>query len=122
MALYFHVGQPQSFGAATLNGANLITSLRSFTTSGAGADFLLTNAQALSVTGPVTAGGDLTLTTGGGLTLGGNLTASAGAVDLVSAGAITQTGGAITAASLTGSAGGSAGGSGSEAAAGSAGG
>ena len=90
--------------SATLNASNLIGTLGAFTT---GSGFALTNNQSLSVSGLVKdTGAASTLaitTTTGDLTLAGGVTATH-AVDLVSAGAITQTGGIITAASLTGSA------------------
>ncbi|WP_235499633.1 hypothetical protein, partial [Frateuria sp. Soil773] len=58
-----------SVGSTALNGANLIGTLGNFDTNGFG----LTNAQALTVTGPVTGGaGAVALgTTAGDLTVGG---------------------------------------------------
>src|SRR5262249_31429969 len=97
-----------------------VTTLGAFTNTGGG-DFQFSNAQALTVTGPVTTGGLLALaTTAGDLTLtgavsaGGNMSlmTSSGAIvlggalaaatnlTLESAGAITQTGGNITASVL----------------------
>ncbi|HTW34186.1 MAG TPA: hypothetical protein VMD53_06190, partial [Rhizomicrobium sp.] len=104
-----------STGDALFTGnGNQIGTLASFQ---AGGNFSLTDAEALTVTGPVTAGfgnttGDLTLTTtgsGNGITLEGNLTASSGntqTVTLTSAGDITQNAGTIAADILAGSSGG----------------
>jgi filamentous hemagglutinin family protein len=97
-----------SVGPTTLAGANLIDTLGVFTTYGPGADFMLTNAQTLTVTGPVTAGatapggaagvaeGNLYLTTtAGALNLDGDLIANAdasgtgGGVALAAYGSIT---------------------------------
>jgi filamentous hemagglutinin family protein len=91
-----------STGGTFLTAANHITSLGAFTDSSS-FGISLTNVQPLTVTGPVNAGstGFLTLTTTG---TGSDLTFTAGltgsTVVLNSGGAITQTGGAITAGSL----------------------
>ncbi|MBE7564380.1 autotransporter-associated beta strand repeat-containing protein [Acidithiobacillus sp. HP-6] len=108
-----------SVGSTTLDGANLITDLGIFTAAG----FSLTNAQALTVNGPLTTTGntgtiDLTTTkgeldvntglTGGAITLNsaGNLpltqNISGSTVVLDSGGTIDQTGGILTAGTLTG--------------------
>ena len=90
----------QSGGATTLNGSNHIGTLGSFTAAG----FALTNAQALTVDGPV-AGGSSTMlaTTAGNLAINGAV--SGAQTTLNSAGAISEgSGGVITAATLSGSA------------------
>jgi hypothetical protein len=98
-----------SVGGTTLNGANLVTSLGAFSDTGAGnaTGFSLTDAQALSITGTLQSTGQIKLTTTGGtastLTLGGNMTAAGNTVTLTATGAIDQTAGIITAATLTGS-------------------
>ena len=82
---------------------NSIGTLGAFSSSNG---FALTNGQALLVNGPVSVSGPGTLalsTTIGDLTLAGDVSAG-GVVDLVSAAAISQTGGSISASSLTGSA------------------
>jgi hypothetical protein len=97
-----------SVGGASFGGANLFGALAGFTNTGGGA-VAITDARTagFTVTNAVDAGpgATLTLTTtnGGPLTLAANLSASGGTVDLVSAGALDQTAGVITAASLTGS-------------------
>lgn len=72
-----------------------------------GANFALTDAQSLTVSGTLNAGsGFIFLTTtgtGSNLALHSSLTASGNTVSLVSAGTISQTGGIITANTLTGS-------------------
>ena len=102
-----------SVGNTTLNKANLITDLGAFTTSGG--NFALTNAQPLTVTGTVdtdatpgttntATAGDLTLTTTGAsdnLVLNADLIGHT--VTLTSADTIGQSGGIITALTLTGS-------------------
>jgi filamentous hemagglutinin family protein len=115
----------QAFGAVSLDGANLIDSL-GLSSSGA-AGFNLTNAQTLTVAGPLSSnGGDIRLrvtgATGGNghdLVLGGNINAGAGTVRLQTnadgdinsaadnAANIQQTGGVITALQVTGIADGS---------------
>ena len=90
----------QSGGATTLNGSNHIGTLGSFTAAG----FALTNAQALTVDGPV-AGGSSTMlaTSAGNLAINGAV--SGAQTTLNSAGAISEgSGGVITAATLSGSA------------------
>ncbi len=85
--------------SASLGGANQVGTLGSFATA---AGFTLGNAQALTVSGPVTDGQSVSLTTTtGGLVLGG--TVSAPAVNLVSAAGVSQSGGTLTATTLTGS-------------------
>ncbi|MGN6705138.1 MAG: beta strand repeat-containing protein, partial [Rhodanobacter sp.] len=87
-----------SIGSTTLNGANHIGALGSFTA----ANFALTNAQALSVNGPVDGGANTSLTTtAGDLAINGLVKGTT--TTLISAGAITEgTGGSITANLLTG--------------------
>jgi nicotinate-nucleotide pyrophosphorylase len=92
--------------ASLAQAGNLVGTLAAFTTS---TGFALIDNEALTVTGPFSdAGATSTLaltTTAGDLTLAGNITLGATSVlDLISAGAIDQTGGSITAATLTGSA------------------
>ena len=101
-----------STGGASLTDANLFDTLAGFTNTGPGA-VSINDAQisGLTVTSVLNAGtgNTLTLTTSGGpLTLAANLSAAGGTVDLVSAGALTQTAGVITAATLTGSSAGGA--------------
>ncbi|HEX4504652.1 MAG TPA: YDG domain-containing protein [Alphaproteobacteria bacterium] len=99
-----------SVGGATLTRTNMITTLNSFTDTGAGnvTGFSLTDGRALTVgTGAtVSSTGQISLTTSGGtgstLTLDGGLAASSDTVTLSSTGTITQTGGIINAATLTG--------------------
>ena len=100
-------------GGASLTGANLFDTLAGLTNTGAGAVSIVdAKASGLTVNTAVDAGtgNTLTLTTtnGGPLTLVANLTAAGGAVDLVAAGALTQTAGMITTATLTGSSSGGA--------------
>jgi len=89
-----------STGATTLNGANRVGSLGSFTAAG----FAFSNAQALAVAGPVNGGASTTLTTtAGDLAIDG--TVSGTSMMLNSAGKITEgAGGVITAATLSGNA------------------
>ena len=93
---------------ASLTDGNLFDTLAGFTSTGA-ANVSITDAQGtgLTLTRPVGAsvGTTLTLTTiaGGPLTVAANVTAIGGTVDLISAGALTQTAGVITTATLTGS-------------------
>ncbi len=84
---------------ATLDGANRIGTLAGFTTS---TGFLLTNAQALTVAGPLLDGTGITLNVAGNLALQGNLTAPT--LTLLPTGALTQTAGLIDTGLLTGSA------------------
>jgi hypothetical protein len=83
---------------------NLVAALGAFSTS---SGFALTDNEALVVAGPVTdtgAASTLALTTRtGGLTLTGTVSAT-NIVDLISAGAINQTGGTLIAGTLTGNA------------------
>ncbi|MGB5939775.1 MAG: filamentous hemagglutinin N-terminal domain-containing protein [Rhodanobacter sp.] len=90
----------QSGGATTLNGVNHIGTLGSFSA----ANFGLTNAQALTVVGPVNGGNSTALTTtAGDLLINGAV--SGNQTTLKSAGAISEgTGGVITASTLSGSA------------------
>ena len=87
-----------------MRSGNLVAALGAFSTS---SGFALTDNEALVVAGPVTdtgAASTLALTTGtGGLTLAGTVSAT-NIVDLISAGAIDQTGGTLIAGTLTGSA------------------
>ncbi len=85
--------------SVNLTGDNQIGTVDRFTATG---DFALVNRGTLAVAGPVTAS-TVELSTAGDLRLSGALTAT-GAVSLVASGAIEQTGGAVTAASLGGSA------------------
>ncbi|HWU78023.1 MAG TPA: hypothetical protein VN043_16110, partial [Rhodanobacter sp.] len=108
-----------SVGSTTLNGANMIGALGSFTA----ANFALTNAQALTLNGPLTttgntgdvslttssggltvnadlAGGAVALSSAGGLALSKNINAST--VALAATGNISQSGGSITAGTLSG--------------------
>ena len=93
-----------SHGVVTLNGANVVTNLGSFTTNGNNA-FALTDAHDLTITGAVNAGtAGLTLTTtGAGSDIMVNNTLTGGTVTLASAATITETGGVINATTLTGS-------------------
>ncbi len=85
--------------SSSLGGANQVGTLGAFTTN---SGFALTNAQALTVGGPLTDGQSVALTTtAGALTLAGNVTAPS--VTLTSAGGIGQSGGAVITASLAGS-------------------
>jgi filamentous hemagglutinin family protein len=96
-----------SNGGATLNGANVIATLNTFTNTGSGG-FALTDGEALTVNGAVNSGsGDLALTTTyGNIAIKNQLTAGGNAV-LSSAGTLVESeSGAISAASLTGGAGG----------------
>ncbi|HEY0198066.1 MAG TPA: filamentous hemagglutinin N-terminal domain-containing protein [Rhodanobacter sp.] len=88
-----------SSGAATLTGANVIGTLGGFTAAG----FNLTDAQALTVSGPVDGGSSTTLTTtSGDLTINGAVSGTT--TTLTSVGAISEGGsGTITAGTLTGS-------------------
>ncbi|WP_449426150.1 beta strand repeat-containing protein, partial [Rhodanobacter lindaniclasticus] len=88
-----------STGATTLNGANKVGTLGSFTAS----NFALTNAQTLAVTGPVDGGASTALkTTTGDLAINGAVSGTT--TTLTSAGAISEgTGGTMTAGTLTGS-------------------
>ena len=91
-------------GAVHLNDANSVTNLGNFS---AGAGFSLTNASALTVSGPVTSSkSTVSLTTTGAasqLTLSGTITAG-DTITLTSAAGISQTDGALVAPTLTGSA------------------
>ena len=95
-----------SVGGTTLNGANLIGVLSTFTNSGAGG-LALTDGQTLTVSGVVNAGtGNLALTTtGAGHNLAiTNALTTTGTATLTSAGTIGETGsGKLTAGTLTGS-------------------
>ncbi|MEP7184896.1 MAG: autotransporter-associated beta strand repeat-containing protein [Rhodanobacter sp.] len=106
-----------STGDATLNGVNQLDTLVSFNA----ANFNLTNAKTLSVNGSLMVPGSLSLTTtAGALAVSGDLSANsvtlnsatnlalarnvnASALALVSGGIISQSGGALTAGTLTGS-------------------
>ena len=100
-----------SVGGASLTAANLFDTLDGFTNTGVGA-VSITDAQAtgLTVNAAVDAGSGNTLTlmttSGGSLTLSASVSAAAGTVDLISAGALSQTAGIITTRTLTGSTGG----------------
>ncbi len=89
-----------SVGATTLNGANQIGTLGSFTA----ANFALTSAQALTVDGPLDGGASTSLkTTSGDLAINGSVKGTA--TTLTSAGAISEgASGIITAGTLSGSA------------------
>jgi hypothetical protein len=90
---------------AVLPDANAVTALGAFGNTVIG-QISFTDARALTVTGSVSnTGGEITLmTTGAGsnLALQGGLTAAGNTVRLSSAGTVTQTGGIITARTLTG--------------------
>ncbi len=90
----------QSAGATSLNGTNHIGTLGSFSA----ANFGLTNAQSLTVTGPVNGGASTTLTTtAGDLAINGAV--SGNTTTLKSAGAISEgSSGVITAGTLSGQA------------------
>ncbi|MFA6232452.1 MAG: hypothetical protein WC617_20135, partial [Rhodanobacter sp.] len=110
-----------STGDTTLNGANLIGTLSNFSA----ANFSLSNAQALAVSGPLTVPGSLSLsTTTGALDMQGNVSAQAVAlnsatdlalannitgasVSLASGGNISQSAGVLAAGTLSGHATGS---------------
>jgi filamentous hemagglutinin family protein len=86
-------------------GANSIGTLGGFTSE---TGFTLTDGQALTLAGSVSDPTGITLTTtSGALLLDGTLASStiSGVLDLIAAGSISQSGGVLTAASLTGSAG-----------------
>jgi filamentous hemagglutinin family protein len=87
-----------SVGTTTLNGANMVGTLGSFSAT----SFALTNAQTLSVTGPVSGGASTTLTTtAGNLAINGAV--SGITTTLKSAAAISEgAGGSITANTLNG--------------------
>ena len=87
--------------SAALGGGNAVGTLGSFTIPGMGA-FALTDTTGLAVSGPLTAA-SAALNVTGTLTLAGTVSAPGG-VSLVASGAITQGAGAITTASLSGSA------------------
>ncbi|GGY16270.1 hypothetical protein GCM10008098_04400 [Rhodanobacter panaciterrae] len=91
----------QSVGSTDLNGANLITTLGSFTS-----DFSLTNAQTLTVAGPLNGGPVVTLTTtAGDIIINGAVNGTT--TTLNAAGAISEgAGGVITASTLSGQSGG----------------
>ena len=97
-----------SVGGASLTAANAFDSLAGFTNTGVG-DVSITDAKAsgLTVTSAVDAGAGntltLTTTNGGPMTLSANLSAAGGAVDLISARALSQTSGIITTGTLSGS-------------------
>jgi fibronectin-binding autotransporter adhesin len=92
-----------SGGTVTLGELNAVAALGPFGNNGAGG-FTFTTTQPLTVTGAVDAGAqNLSLTTPGNLTLGASLSAT-GTVFLNVTGAINQTGGVITAGTLTGNA------------------
>ena len=81
----------QSTGATSLNGANHIGTLGSFSAAG----FALTNGQALAVNGPVNGGANTTLTTSAGdLAINGAVTGTT--TTLKSAGAISEGAGAAS--------------------------
>jgi fibronectin-binding autotransporter adhesin len=109
-----------SVNGTTLNGANLVGTLGSFSAS----NFALTNAQALTVSGPLTttggtgniglttssgvlsvntvlSGSDVNLNSAGNLTLTNDIDGST--VELASGGSIAQSGGVLTAGTLSGS-------------------
>ena len=91
-------------GGATLTQANQVGTFESFSNSGGTLSF--TDARALTVENIIAVAGPVTLTTtgsGSNLSLAGSVQASGQTVTLVSAGTITETGGVITAATLTGS-------------------
>ena len=95
-------------GVITLtNTANDLIGAVSLNTTGAGGNASLTNSAASgTVLGAATVSGNLTVTqalAGATLTLNGNVTASGQTVTLTSEGPINQTGGQISAATLTGS-------------------
>lgn len=91
-----------SIGATTLNGANQVGTLGTFTANG----FSLTNAQALTVDGAVSGGSSLALTTSsGGIAI--NSAVSGTATSLNAAGTLGEgANGSIAAATLSGNAGG----------------
>src|SRR6185437_5848233 len=94
-----------SIGGATLTGVNAIDTFSGFKNTGSG-DVSLTNGQALAAGAITNTVGKVTLTTtAGGLTLTGDiaLDSGTGILTLISAGAIDQIAGAITAGSLSGS-------------------
>ena len=81
------VGTLTGQGASlAFNGQNEVATLGAFSTTG---PLSLSNAQALTVTGPVTAGTAVDLSVVTGLTLAGNITAST--ISLASTDAVTQT-------------------------------
>ena len=83
--------------SAALGGANRVGTLGGFTVAGG---FVLSNVGGLTVAGPV-AGGDITLRSGGDLVLNGAV-AARGTLTLLATGAISQPGGSVSAAALTG--------------------
>ncbi|GEM_PF-5734455 len=91
-----------SVGGANLNGANRVTAIGPFANTGSGL-LSFSNAQSLAIGGTLSSAGALTLeTTVGDLNLGGNVSAPGQTVNLMSAGAITQSSGLITGLTLTG--------------------
>ena len=93
-----------STGGASLTQNNQVATLAGFTNTGAGGfSFTDTLPAGLTVSTAVNAGtGNLTLTPTGPLTLTAGLTAATGTVTLDASSTINQTGGVITASSLTG--------------------
>jgi filamentous hemagglutinin family protein len=91
-----------ALGVGLTQDGNAITTLASFTS---GSGFALRDARTLLVDGPVTDPTGISLTTtSGDILLAGDVTTTLGTLLLTSAGAITQTGGTLTAATLDGSA------------------
>jgi filamentous hemagglutinin family protein len=96
----------RSVGGATLNQDNAVGTLGPFSDTGTGnaTGLSFTDGQALQTAGLVSSTGPITLTTtAGGIAFGGDVTATGQTLTLNSAGAVGQTAGIITAATLTGS-------------------
>ena len=82
--------------SVALTGVNAFGTLSVFTSTGG---FALANSVAMTVTGPLADQTSITLTNGGPLTLAGNISASA--LTLAAMGSVAQTGGSVSAGTLS---------------------